>query len=230
MTFAPMSEAIKTFVNLIALIFASNGLFPKDHPALANVPGSSLTVKEIICTAYGQLHFTREGLPKVILFFAVVGCLAFSALATVTAALLLMSNPSHAMSINNPCTTGMFSACSSNDISVAWIDYLFNGGTVGGSELGQTQYLQKGLKAALSFYSGAVLVLAGIILMYHLLTMIAETAHTGKPMGRANQIWAPIRLVVAIGLLVPVASGGLNVGQAITVHVAKWGAGLADHV
>ena len=69
--------------------------------------------------------------------------------------------------------------------------------------------IQSALQHALSIYSGAVLVLAGMILLYHLLGMVAETAHTGKPMGRANQIYAPIRLVLAIGLLVPMA-GGLN--------------------
>ncbi len=65
------------------------------------------------------------------------------------------------------------------------------------------------MQTALGFYSDAMLMFAAIILFYHLATMIVNTAHHGVVMGKqANQIWAPIRLVVAIGLLVPMGSGG----------------------
>ena len=70
--------------------------------------------------------------------------------------------------------------------------------------------------------------MAAIILFYHLASMVVETAHHGVVMGkRANQIWAPIRLVVAIGLLVPI-SGGLNSGQYIVIQIAQWGSNLAS--
>ncbi len=70
--------------------------------------------------------------------------------------------------------------------------------------------------------------------------MTVETAHSGRVMGeRGNQIWAPIRLVFAIGLLVPVGGGpagcngggaGLNTGQLLVVTIAQWGSGLASNV
>jgi conjugal transfer/type IV secretion protein DotA/TraY len=44
---------------------------------------------------------------------------------------------------------------------------------------------------------------------------------------RANQIWAPIRLVFAIGLLVPI-NGGMNSGQYIVIKVAELGSGMAS--
>lgn len=128
--------------------------------------------------------------------------------------------------------SGLFGLCNSQDQASQWLDYLFFGKNIvdsSGYPIPQATIVQAALRSALSVYSGAVLVLAGVILLYHLLEMVAETAHTGKPMGRANQIYAPIRLVLAIGFLVPMA-GGLNVGQNMMVHVAKWGSNLASHV
>jgi conjugal transfer/type IV secretion protein DotA/TraY len=132
-----------------------------------------------------------------------------------------------------------------NDWGLGWINYLFFGapinvlnGAINTGVSGSCGW-QSGLSKALGYYSSGMLVMAGVLLLYHLMAMVAETAHTGVPMGtRANQIWAPLRLVFAIGLLVPIgASGsgscsitGLNAGQYIVVQMAKWGSGLASNV
>jgi conjugal transfer/type IV secretion protein DotA/TraY len=88
--------------------------------------------------------------------------------------------------------------------------------------------IEEGMRAMMAFFSNAMLIVAGLMLLYHLIVMVAETAHTGTIGGKeTNQLWAPIRLVVAIGLLVPLASG-LNSGQYIVMQVAKWGSGLAS--
>ncbi len=242
----PVGEVIGMFVRLIAMIFAMNGLFPRQHPALQNTK-IKLTMGEVIATAYNGLSFTREGLPKVLLFVGVVGCLAFSALLVLTFLGSLLVGQAHAAG-------GMFDTPNeSKDAAYGWLCYLFladgssstacpdsviNGSygvTVGGREytypLGSTYNLQKALHVALRFYSNGVLVFAGIILIYHLLSMVVETAHHGVAMGkRASQIWAPIRLVVAMGLLVPVGESGLNSGQYIVIQMARWGSGLASNV
>jgi hypothetical protein len=88
--------------------------------------------------------------------------------------------------------------------------------------------VQTALRVMMGFFSNAILIIASVILLYHFVVMVAETAHTGTIGGKeTNQIWAPIRLVIAIGLLVPLASG-LNSGQYITLQIAKWGAGLGS--
>jgi len=232
----PIGESMGMFVRLIAMIFASNKLFPKDHPALMGVQGARLTMGEVITTAWRGLTFTREGLPKVILFFAVVGMLVFTALFVLALFASLFVGKAHA--------AGMFEApggsdpASTTDLAISWLAYLFQGVTPNSnvSGAGQTMLsstsLQSALYSALRFYSNAILVFGGIILLYHLLSMVAETAHHGAVMGkRASQIWAPIRLVVAIGLLVPISTGvGLNTGQYIVIQMAKWGSGLASNV
>lgn len=86
------------------------------------------------------------------------------------------------------------------------------------------------LHGMMEFFSNALLVFASIKLLYELIQMTAESAQTGKVGGKdTNQLWAPIRLVIAIGLLVPLAdSGGLNSGQMIVLQIAKWGSGMAS--
>jgi len=214
----PIGESVGMFVRLLALIFAMNKLFPKEHPALRGDPAARLTMRDVIGTAWRGLSFTREGLPQVILFVAVVGTLVFSALLVLTALLSMFVGKAHA-------TGGMFDDVGPYDWGKNWIDYIFlgTGFTAPGdtsSNVSDTTNVQGALRAALAFYSTGILVFAGVILLYHLMSMVAETAHSGKVMGqRANQIWAPIRLVVAIGLLVPIA-GGLNSGQYILIQMA----------
>lgn len=88
----------------------------------------------------------------------------------------------------------------------------------------------KALHKMMEFFSNALLIFASIKLLYELIQMTAESAKTGQVGGKdTNQLWAPIRLVIAIGLLVPIANeGGLNSGQLIVIQVAKWGSGMAS--
>jgi len=227
----PLGETTSIFVQLIAMIFAMNGLFPKDHPALKGVAGAKLTLSEILNTAWSGLSFTKAGLPKIALFFAVAGTLAFSVLAVITIFLLMFVGHAHA-------ATSFFTPPDpTNDLAQGWMNFLFKATPLpnyvaqNSASISQYTGVQQALITALSFYSGAILIFAGVILFYHLVSMVVETAHTGVPMGkRANQIWAPIRLVVAIGLLVPVAASGLNCGQYIAIQFAEWGSGLASNV
>jgi conjugal transfer/type IV secretion protein DotA/TraY len=254
----PIGESFGVFVKLIAMIFAANGLFPKNHPALlsnleAGQPPVQLTLGYIITVAWRSLSFTREGIPQILLFLAVVGCLGLAALFVITFMFSLLVGHAHAAAAaaagTGNCGTPMFQPCdgttSSQDLAHNWIQYLFLGqqlpstytlpdGTKIAQTIAQSQNIQNAFKTALALYSGAILVFAGVILLYHLVHMIAETAHSGTPMGKnANQIWAPIRLVFAIGLLVPIGTssgGGLNTGQYMMVKMADWGSGLASHV
>lgn len=104
--------------------------------------------------------------------------------------------------------------------------YFKDGSTV----VDQPSVIEMGFRMMLGFFSNAMLIIASLLLLYHLIVMVAETAHTGKIGGKeANQLWAPIRLVVAIGLLVPLSNDtGLNSGQYIVMQIAKWGSGLAS--
>ncbi len=128
---------------------------------------------------------------------------------------------------------GMFEHAPDTDIARAWLDLLFRGTklpdaiTVSAPNL---SLIAEAVHQALGIYSNSVLVIAALLLFYNLAVMVVETAHTGVPMGkRSNQVWAPIRLVLAIGFLVPVSSG-LNSGQYVVSWMAEQGSSLGSHV
>lgn len=85
------------------------------------------------------------------------------------------------------------------------------------------------LHAMLSFYSYGLLFIGLFIFLYFIVVVITETAVTGTPFGqRFQNVWVPIRLVMAIGLLVPIQSG-LNSAQYIVLNAAKFGSSFATN-
>jgi len=118
------------------------------------------------------------------------------------------------------------------DWATSWINHMFRGQPLPAQlswNSASFDMLTSGLRQALGLYSMGMLILAGAVLFYHLISMVVETAHTGIPFGRRlHSVWAPIRLVIAIGLLVPI-SGGLSSGQYIVIKIADEGSQLASH-
>lgn len=85
------------------------------------------------------------------------------------------------------------------------------------------------MQSMLRFYSVGLMVIAVMLFVYFITTILAETAQTGTPFGkRYNHVWAPVRMVAALGLLIPVTNG-LNAGQYVTLYAAKWGSNFATN-
>ncbi|MCD8493962.1 MAG: hypothetical protein LRY39_00760 [Alphaproteobacteria bacterium] len=86
-----------------------------------------------------------------------------------------------------------------------------------------------GLHSLFEFYSYAMLLVGVLIFLYFVVVVVMETAVTGHPFGqRFQNIWVPIRLVVALGLLVPI-NYGYNTGQYLALYSAKMGSALATN-
>ena len=86
-----------------------------------------------------------------------------------------------------------------------------------------------GLHKLFAVYSDGLLVVAVIVACYFIATVVAETAQSGVPMGRRyNKFWAPIRFVVAFGLLVPLTVG-INSSQYLVLYAAKFGSAFATN-
>ena len=80
----------------------------------------------------------------------------------------------------------------------------------------------------LSIYNTGILVLASIVALYSLIIFVVETAHHGRVGGqRSSALYGQLRLIVAIGLLVPVLNG-YSSAQIIIVNLAHAGSGLAN--
>jgi len=230
-----IGRTLGVFPRLLANIFAMQGMFPRNHPALRD-ESLRLPVSEVFGTAFRSLDWTRAGVPRVLFFVAVVASVIFSVLAFLFVAAGFFAAPAHAGIFDSPNPT--------TDLSNKWLAYLFQTdpgnrdfvvnvpGGVDGSTTTQTigNSIPVAFKTLAALYSNAMLVLAVIILVYHLITMVVNTAHEGTAMGRgAHQVWAPVRLVFALGLLVPIGNG-FSSGQYLVLQLAKWGSGLASNV
>lgn len=85
------------------------------------------------------------------------------------------------------------------------------------------------LRGMLQVYSVGLLVIGVLIFLYFMFAIVAETTQTGTAFGRRfNHIWAPIRIVVAMGLLVPITYG-LNPAQWILMYAVKYGSSFATN-
>lgn len=115
------------------------------------------------------------------------------------------------------------------DLAMFWLSFLFDGETTSSSRGTDTlTALAIALRQALNVYGLSMFVIGGFLLLAQLVSMIAETAQSGVVMGRrANQLWAPIRLLVGIVLLIPFGSG-LSLGQHAVVKIAASGSELAS--
>ncbi len=90
--------------------------------------------------------------------------------------------------------------------------------------------IHRGLHNMLQIYSYGLLIIAAFITIYFIFVIFAETAQSGTPFGkRFNKVWAPLRIVVAFGLLVPIGGQGLNSSQYIILHAAKFGSSFASN-
>ncbi|MFP4313744.1 MAG: DotA/TraY family protein [Alphaproteobacteria bacterium] len=152
---------------------------------------------------------------------------------------------------------GMFESCADLSTLVACVDGQNNpilmsntaaaaisGGSVGGAatdrpfwDFSRAAYpttegihpIHVGLHQLFAVYSYGLLLIAVFITLYFMFVVVAETAQTGTAFGkRFNKVWAPIRIVVAFGLLVPIAFG-MNSGQFIVLYAAKYGSGFATN-
>ncbi len=86
-----------------------------------------------------------------------------------------------------------------------------------------------GMHKLFQVYSNGLLVIAVVIASYFVVTILAETAQTGTPFGkRFNKTWAPLRIVVAFGLLMPL-NVGLNSSQYVVLYAAKYGSAFASN-
>ena len=86
-----------------------------------------------------------------------------------------------------------------------------------------------GLHRLFAVYSTALLVIAVMITSYFVATILGETAQSGTPFGRRfNKTWAPLRIVIAFGLLVPLTIG-LNSSQYMVLYAAKYGSAFATN-
>lgn len=86
--------------------------------------------------------------------------------------------------------------------------------------------------SVVGYFNIAMLTIGGILFLYNVTAGVLQTAHEGEILGkRWNSLWAPIRVILAVGLLMPVPNlGGYNTIQAGIAYVVRGSTVLASTI
>lgn len=89
---------------------------------------------------------------------------------------------------------------------------------------------QSVLANVLGYFNVFVVSVAGILFFYNITVGVLQSAHEGEVLGRRwSSLWAPLRVIFAVGLLVPLPGlGGYNVVQAGAAYLVRGGTGAAS--
>ncbi len=217
---------------LMAYLYACVRLLPPDHPYLRPENAGRFGMRHVIAEAANRLVLKRENTDQIVMF--VILLLGFVLLVLQFA--LLFSGMIFRPAFADPPMpfAGIFvTANPLNDIAFELLDKVF-----AIPDLYNSQYdpgpavppFNAALHQLIEFYNFAILLVGVLIFLYYMIVVVAETAATGTPFGRRfSHIYAPLRLVIAIGLLVPL-NYGFNGAQYIALYAAKMGSSVATNV
>lgn len=217
---------------MMAVIFNGVRLLPNGHPYLNPQNLGKFGIRHVVFEAANKLVISRENIDQIVIFFALLLGMLLLFLQIVGLVLGLVIQPAAALG----SFIGLFETrAPENDIAFMLLDKVFGVPQMFGSKFspaggfGSIPAFNRALQELFQYYSYAMVVVAVFILLYYVVVLVGETANTGTPFGRRfSHIYAPLRLVVAIGLLVPL-NYGLNGAQYITLLAAKYGSGFATN-
>lgn len=236
----------------IAMVYSAVNLLPIGHPYTRAENIGSFGIRHAIGEAANNLKLDIKNLDQIILFATILVGIVIVILQVATLIGALFMQPVLAQmptgfagffltehhdqdlafmmmdmvfgvpDLFNSCITGTTQCLDTKGQPVEYLSDLTG-------EYGWPYPIHHGFHQLLQVYSLGLMVVAVIITIYFIITVILETAESGTPFGkRFNHVWAPIRIVVAFGLLIPVGYG-LNSAQYITLYAAKFGSGFATN-
>ncbi|MCI5059667.1 MAG: DotA/TraY family protein [Alphaproteobacteria bacterium] len=218
---------------LIAYIYQAVRILPANHPYTNPDNIGKYGIRQVIAMAASHVQVNRQNIDQIIVFFAIFSGLVIMVLQFVAFILMLLSGEAFAQgAVPNPNTAGgadgLFGTANpTEDIAFHMMREVFGIPDMFGPLDGGPTAFHKALHTLFQFYNLAILLVAVLVFLYYVIVVVAETAQTGVPFGkRFSHIYAPLRLVIAIGLLVPL-NYGLNGAQYITLFAAKVGSGFA---
>jgi conjugal transfer/type IV secretion protein DotA/TraY len=224
---------------LMAQVFSVVRLLPSGHPYLLSENVGRYGFHHVIAQAAKNLTFSFKNIDQIIVFVAMLSgiVLLFVQFALLIYATLI--SPVLAVPVNAtlfdtqfPQTDIAFNilhevfgvpdifcsltppyACSDYETLVAPAPLPFH----------------QALHGLFKFYSTGLMLIAVLLFLYFIIVVVVETAATGTPFGqRFQNFWVPVRLIVALGLLMP-HNYGLSSSQYIVLYAAKYASGFATN-
>lgn len=114
------------------------------------------------------------------------------------------------------------------DYGIFVLDKLFRDAMLGAS--GKGGVLQQAFGQVMGTYNSVILLIAGIILFWIIVSLVVDTAKTGKVGGGHDMVWGPLRIVFALALMIPLSGSGFSSGQYMIVKLGEWGSNLATNI
>ncbi|MGB1077432.1 MAG: hypothetical protein ACPG05_03920, partial [Bdellovibrionales bacterium] len=209
----------------LAQIYRNLGLLPINHPYLDPNNQGRYGIISLISVVINDLEFNTKNIDKIIVLGTTIIAFVLFILFGVGLLFSLMAGPAHAL------VTAVITDFPEDDIAFEILDRVFGVPDVFNSNYAAIPTpFHTGLHAMLEFYNTALFILAAFVLLYYIFSIVGETAISGTLFGqRFNKVWGPLRIVIALGLLVPMGDYGLSSSQYILLYVAKYGSGLATN-
>lgn len=223
LSFGTTGMTHRAFVSVLATMFIQAGLLAYNHPAKSMDTIGNYSLRRLMGEAWFNLrNSNKSDLQQYGLFFTVFLLFALAIMMVLTLGAQLFVSVAHAA---GPSAGGLFSAVNPDtDMGLQLIHYL-----IGEAAAGEGGAQGAALGKLLSLYSYGVLVIASFIVAWSILSIVVDTAATGKFFGgRHNPVWWPIRLVFALGILIPLGHG-FSAGQYMVIQIAKWGSNFASN-
>ncbi|PZO87910.1 MAG: hypothetical protein DI626_02960 [Micavibrio aeruginosavorus] len=227
---------------LFANVFGGVRILPPGHRFLKQENMGKFGVIAVIREAADHIQLNRKNIDKIVIFGILLSAVILLALQFLLLVLALMTGRAFAETQGAAFDSIFVTKYPTSDIAFLLLDYIFGipaaGATGMGPNLGffgsaaipaGSTPFHNGLHELFLFYNMAILVVAVLIFLYYVFVVVVETAQTGVPFGqRFAKIYAPIRLVIALGLLVPL-NYGFNGAQYLTLVAAKMGSSFATN-
>lgn len=228
---------------LVAYLFSITRLLPDTHAYLKSENINRFGVRAVLIEAYNHLTWDRKHMDQIVLFGLVLMAFVLMIAQILGLGLVIFSYSGAALASG---VTGYFQTTPPTyDMAFMMLDRVFGIPGFFGSCVSQGVECDLGdplsvnpvipwpmhtaLHGLFKFYSEAMLIVALFIVLYFLFVVLVETAQTGTPFGkRFSTVYAPLRLVLAVVLLLPLGHG-INTGQYILLNVAKWGSSFGTN-
>lgn len=241
---------------LMALVFEAIKLIPSGHPILKSETIKNGRIRDVLGLAAHNLHGGLKNVDQYIIFGVFLVGIVLVILQFIFLLSAIVFSTAQAAPTSNFHFLGLFvTEYTGTDIAHLMLDKVFgipgfynscfdtvfnaaNSTAIPPAKAVCEGYFatttfptpfQQGMQALFKFYSMGMLAVAGFILVYYIFVLMAETVNTGIPFGKRFQsIYSPIRLVIAVLLMLPLAYG-YNTGQYVVLLAAKYGSGLATN-
>ena len=224
------------FINLpyfIVVVLNTVKIIPDYHPYLRRDHHGRYSIFQALAVGANNIEFNRKNIDKITIFGTILVGMAMLIMQFLLCIAAIFTNPAFASGGPGlgPRTAQAFigNDNASSDLAFRLLDLVFGIPGIFNSANQGTTAFHNGLHALFEFYSYGILLVGTFVIIYLTTTIVLETAQSGVPFGqRFNKAWAPIRLILFFGLLLP-ANHGLNLAQYVVLEAAKLGSNVGTN-